>query len=125
MASLTDEFTWRLLDGEKLIWTGRPGQGIRLTGRDGFFIPFSLLFGGFSIFWEVNVFHANAPLLFRLWGVPFLAIAAYFTVGRFIVDAWARAKTHYAVTNQRVLIVRDQPFQKYVALGMTGCRKRS
>ena len=116
--SFVDDFAWRLLDGERLIWSGRPGQGIRLTGRDGFLIPFSLLWGGFAVFWETAAFNSNAPLFFRLWGVPFLVMAAYMTIGRFIVDAWVRAKTHYAVTNQRVLIVRDRPFQKYISLGI-------
>ncbi|HML09980.1 MAG TPA: hypothetical protein VK432_03905 [Stellaceae bacterium] len=118
MVNLAGDYTWRLLDREQLIWSGRPGQGLRLTSRDAFLIPFSLLWGGFAVFWESSVVRSNGPAFFRFWGVPFLAIGAYLVFGRFILDAWARAKTRYAVTNQRVLIVREWPFQKYIALGI-------
>jgi hypothetical protein len=35
---------------EKLIWSGRPRQGVFLTQRDAGMIPFSLMWGGFSSF---------------------------------------------------------------------------
>jgi len=91
--------------GEQVLWHGQPIDGLRLRPRDAFFIPFSLLWCGFVVFWNVTVWSQHSPLFFRLWGVPFLLAGAYMVIGRFFVDAWMRARTDYAVTNERILIV--------------------
>ncbi len=112
------DFTGRLLDGERVIWSGRPGQGVRLTSRDGLLIPFSLIWGGFAIFWEMLVMQHPAPFFFWLFGVPFVLAGLYLIAGRFVVDAWIRSKTSYAVTNRRILIARSEPFGKLVSLNL-------
>lgn len=109
-------FSDRLLTGETVIWWGRPGQGLRLTPLDGVLIPFSLMWCGFAVFWEITVLRSAAPGFFAFWGLPFIAIGIYFVIGRFLVDAWARANTYYAVTNRRILIARSGPFGRFVAL---------
>jgi hypothetical protein len=88
-----------------------PAQGVRLSASDGLLIPFSLVWGGFAIFWNVMVWAAvpaqaeNAGM-FKLIGLPFLAVGLYLLVGRFLVDAWARSRTVYGLTGQRAFIVR-------------------
>jgi hypothetical protein len=118
----SDAFQGRLMPGEKLVWMGSPKTGFMLTARDGFLIPFSLMWGGFAIFWEWSVLHiarGNGPdLFFDLWGVPFVLIGLYMIFGRFFVDVWARAHTAYGVTSQRILILRDGPFGKFTALAI-------
>lgn len=93
---------------EKLLWSGAPRGGIRFRLADTFLIPFSLLWGGFAIFWEylaVTTAPANTPFPFSLFGLPFVLIGLYIIFGRFFVDAWQRSRTLYLLTDQRALIV--------------------
>jgi len=101
---IENELAPNLGTNEKLLWTGRPKAGIVFRGSDAFLIPFSLLWGGFAIFWETNVFATDGPFFFKLWGIPFILVALYITVGRFFVDAKKRANTIYGVTHDRIII---------------------
>lgn len=71
-----------------------------------FLIPFSLLWGGFAVFWNANVWTTDAAPFFKVFGLPFLIVGLYVTVGRFFIDMRLRKATTYFVTNKRVLIAR-------------------
>lgn len=113
-------FQTYLLPGERIRWTGRPKQGITFGPRDTFLIPFSLLWGGFAIFWNAAVWFApfantngGPDWFFRLWGLPFLIVGLYLIAGRFVHDAWLRKSLRYAVSDQRILTLRGRKFSSF------------
>ncbi len=97
--------------GEKLLWAGAPKQGTMLKGSDAFMIPFSLLWGGFAIFWEIMALQIPSDeadavsIVFPLFGIPFVLVGLYMIFGRFIYDSKKRSKTFYGLTDQRAIIV--------------------
>ena len=105
---------------ERLLWSGIPAQGLRLQPSDAFGIPFSLVWAGFVVFWELNVVTMNAPLLFKLWGIPFVVAGLYLVIGRFFVDAYQRGRTSYGLTNERVIIVQGLFSREVKSLALSG-----
>jgi hypothetical protein len=105
MQQLPGELAREVSPSEQLLWWGRPLAGMRLRGSDAVGIPFSLMWGGFAIFWETMAIRSGAPFFFKLWGIPFVAVGLYLIAGRFLYDAWRRSRTAYAVTNERVILL--------------------
>ena len=106
---MTDEYNFcrpYLTAGEAVLWRGKPGKGHILTGQDVFMIPFSILWCGFAIFWETSVILSGAPVLFALWGIPFVCVGLYLVFGRFLWTAWIRKRTAYVITNKKILRAR-------------------
>lgn len=103
-----------LFSDERILWSGQPKQGLAFSGRDTLLIPFSLMWGGFAIFWNLMVWlgpfgtsSGDSPdWFFKLWGLPFLFVGLYFIAGRFFHDAWLRKTLFYAVTDKRILVLR-------------------
>lgn len=109
-----------LLDGERLTWTGRPPTGLILVAQDAFLIPFSLMWGGFAIFWESTALITGASAFFALWGVPFVLIGLFMIFGRFFADAWVRSRTLYALTNRRALVLRSVAGERFFTTSLDG-----
>ena len=102
-----------LVPGESFVWAGQPNTSVIFHKEDAFLIPFSLLWGGFAIFWEAGVSgmwgaQAHGRWTFgMLWGIPFVLVGQYLIWGRFFYTAWLKGRTHYAVTNRRVIVVQN------------------
>ena len=107
--NLAQNFQPDLFRDEKVAWAGQPDPRFHFTGGDIFLVPFSLLWGGFAIFWEAGVLGLlggdPAPGFFLIWGIPFVLVGQYFIWGRFLYKAYKNRRTFYALTNQRVLIL--------------------
>ncbi len=109
-----------LIPDERLIWAGTPTLGRIFHKEDLFLVPFSLLWGGFALFWEAGVLgywgrgsNPRTPWNFGIiWGIPFVLVGQYFIWGRFFYAEWNKRRTFYAVTNQRVIVVQDRPNRK-------------
>jgi len=121
MKSIFKEF---LLKDEKILWMGQPNPNVNFTSMDWFLIPFSIMWGGFAIFWELGVLgvlsinnsnETNVPIVFSLFGIPFVIIGLYFIFGRFIYKKWKKRRTYYAVTNKRILILTNTTSKKVMA----------
>jgi hypothetical protein len=93
-----------LLTDEVLLWTGRPDPAKHLSRADIFMVPFSIMWGGFSIFWETGVLASSAPFPFALFGVPFVGLGLYLIFGRFFVKARRKRQTVYGLTDHRALV---------------------
>lgn len=93
-----------LREGERLLWAGQPDPGVRFTGADAFLIPFSILWGGFAIFWEFMAVTTAKQPFFVLWGIPFVLVGLYFIFGRFIYKKRRKLRTVYGLTDRRAIV---------------------
>lgn len=111
-----------LLDDEQVLWTGAPASGLLFTREDWIKIPFSFVFAGISVVVFLSALAPPGPkegppdLFFLGVATLFLSIGLFLVGGRFVLDAWLRRRTHYAVTNRRVLIARSAPFGAFIAM---------
>jgi len=74
--------------GERLLWMGKPAAPGWFQRQDLVLVPFSLLWGGFAIFWEAVALSSRSArdsVIFPLWGVPFVLVGLYLIFGRLYV----------------------------------------
>lgn len=94
-----------LRPGESLLWCGWPDPAVRFTKLDLYLVPFSIVWAVFIVFWEIGAStSAGGGPFFAIFGIPFLAMGAYLTVGRFIVKARRKRRTLYVLTDQRAIV---------------------
>lgn len=113
---MIDSNQHQLLPGERVLWEGRPAAGFALRAIETLLIPFSLLWGGFAVFWNYGVWNSDAPIFFRLWGLPFLVAGFYIVAGRWFLDAYLWRCTRYVITSKRILILRNGLLSKRISL---------
>ena len=104
--------------GERLLWSGIPRQGIVVRTADALLVPFSVMWGGFAIIWELTVLRRGLPWFFALWGVPFVLVGLYIMIGRFFYDSLRRRRTAYGLTTERVILVSGVQTQRITSLSL-------
>jgi hypothetical protein len=114
-----------LAPGETLFWAGRPLRGVLLSLHDVFLIPFSLVWGGFALFWECFAgwaFVEGAPTAFRagtyaffvmfpfmlLFAGPLVVFGQFLLWGRFVYDARRRERTFYGLSESRAIVLVER-----------------
>jgi hypothetical protein len=117
------ELARELGGGERLLWSGQPLPGLRFQRSDLFLVPFSLFWCGFVFFAVASAFQKSDPPALLLFLLLFVVTGLYLVAGRFFFDAWRRARTHYAVTSERVLIVDAAPGRKVTSLALSDLRE--
>jgi hypothetical protein len=98
------ELRSHLEPSEKLLWVGRPTQGIVFTPADWYLIPFSLLWLGIAL---VNFWHGikTPQPIAGLMAVLVMGVGIYVVVGRYLTDWLYRSRLIYGVTDRRAIIV--------------------
>ncbi|MEM6344824.1 MAG: hypothetical protein AAF927_13115 [Bacteroidota bacterium] len=107
-----------LLSGENLVWVDRPENGIKLKPIDIFLIPFSIMWGGgvFMAF-GANIIHfsRDESPFFSVFLIPFLMMAFYITIGRFIHEYMIRQRTVYGITDRGRILIKTGLFKNSIS----------
>jgi len=111
-----EPFRSYLFSGEHILWTGRPKRGFVLRPADAFLIPFSLLWMGMVLWMFVMDLGSSTGGQPEIILIIFMVFGLYATIGRFIHDAAIRSKLIYAVTDQRILVLRSPGSSKLISL---------
>ena len=101
-----------LSSDETLHWAGMPNPKVIFHLDDWAVIPFTLIWTGFFVFWETEAVREQRTFM-TVWGTPFLLFGNYIVWGRFLVDAWLKRRTYYAVTSRRILILQEAWLTKF------------
>jgi hypothetical protein len=128
MTMTTDLAARELRPGEHLLWSGQGDPSVVFQASDAFIIPFSLLWGGFAIFWEVSALRSGIGLFPSIFGGAFVIVGLYLIIGRFFAKAFVKRTTVYAVTNQRAFSTNGRSTRETAVQGQrstTWSRSRS
>lgn len=97
------EYLQILDQNEKILWEGNP-KFLPFVAKSFITLPFGLFYLLFSIFWTGSAYSMGAPLLFVLFGSPFIIIGALITFGPIIYSTLVYKHVHYLITDKRVIV---------------------
>ena len=106
--TLVDQVSNELRPGEHLLWSGRGDPSVIFGRSDALLVPFTLLWGGFAIFWTVSAVSSGAGPIFLVFGSVFSLVGVYVIVGRFFVKVYRKKHTAYAVTDRRAFLTTNR-----------------
>jgi hypothetical protein len=106
----------QLQAGEQVYWVGRPDPRRVFELGDVFTLGFGVVWLAFVIFWMASAAAMGAPLAFTLFGIPFLLVGLYLSLGIPIQRQFQRARTRYAVTDRRVVTTTGERSMRAIEL---------
>lgn len=98
-----------LLKGERVLWSAQPNLTAVFCRGDLFLVPASLLWSAMALSFAVPMLWAavngaEAALPFVVFfAAPFTGMAFYAMIGRLVFRMLVKSRTHYFVTDERVL----------------------
>ena len=75
--------------GEDVLWVGRPSMSAHFSRHDTVLIPFSLVWCAFFVF----LMPLGSGGVSWLFALPFLVMAVWLLLGRFVYKSWRQART--------------------------------
>lgn len=101
-----DEIISAVLEpNERLLWAGRPRQGLILRKADVVMCILGLALAVYFVLPAINGLNNGMPVRQLLMSIPVLIFFGMFVFGRLVTEIWHRARTVYGVTSERVLFV--------------------
>lgn len=113
-SALQDE----LESGERIVWNGRPKQGIIFRPYDKFVGIFALFGLGGSIAWIYGALSTNAPPFVLIIVALGIAQFLFAGIGAFVKDLQTRKNAFYALTNKRVIVVSASALRQVRSLNL-------
>lgn len=103
---------------ERLMWSGRPPQGLRFRKSDIPAVIFGLVWTGFAAFWTWGIWHREMEIIPTAMGGMMILIGVHQFLGRFFVDSYVRARTYYGVSDHRMVILKAGPPRNLESLSL-------
>lgn len=123
--ALTAGLQQSLRPGEELLWCGRPDPLVVFGAADVIAVPFSIVWLGIALLWELHAQSAGTPSAFSVVGVPFVLIGVYMLAGRFVTRWLRKRKTVYGITGERVIVQTGAVFKETPVRGGSISVRRS
>lgn len=98
----TTEFNRYLNSNEKVIWSGKPKSGLIFRKSNLYQFVFGLCWLGFTVFWLQLAQEESEEM--AMVGIPMAIVGVYLAFGKFFTDALIRSNTHYAITQERIIV---------------------
>lgn len=98
-----EEIKKQLEPDESIVWQGSSNTKKMISYGDYMYIPFSLMWMGFVVYWEYMVTVYRYPFVFHLLGIPMVLAGLYMAIGRFAYKRYKKTNSCYVVTNRRVI----------------------
>jgi hypothetical protein len=95
--------------GEKILWQGRPAQGLHISFTKIPVAVFGLFFAGFALFWMIMASQAGGG--FWMFGLIHFTVGVGLTGTALVGETFRHRATWYTLTDRRAFIATDLPWK--------------